>query len=245
MQRFVLTVALGVLLAGITGCGLTELRNENESLRTALGQLQRDKEMLEAQNRKLVGERDDYNQKLAQARKDADAYKAEAERLKAQSVRLEQDKKALRKLADDLKLLVDLVSRDGRDYIVMKSDIIFEAGKNELTAEAKEGLAVIAEYLLQHKQLNVRVDGHTDGQPIKVSAWDDNYHLSCARALSVRKYLVEKGVDTSRLHVAGFGPNVPLVEPETPEVNMAENRRVEILILPDSAGAVTDIPSGL
>jgi outer membrane protein OmpA-like peptidoglycan-associated protein len=56
-----------------------------------------------------------------------------------------------------------------------------------------------------------------------------NVVLSQARAESVRRYLIMRGVQASRLEAKGYGPDKPLVE-ETDEESLQKNRRVEFII---------------
>jgi OOP family OmpA-OmpF porin len=67
------------------------------------------------------------------------------------------------------------------------------------------------------------VEGHTDS----VGSSKNNKSLSEARALSVKSYLVENGVDEFRLSSAGFGQENPVASNDT-KTGRAENRRVEI-----------------
>ena len=77
----------------------------------------------------------------------------------------------------------------------------------------------------------LRVDGHTDNVPIKVSGWKDNFHLSAMRAHTVLKALVGEGISSERIFLAGFGLHRPQVSNDTRE-GRQQNRRVEILIVP-------------
>ena len=56
-----------------------------------------------------------------------------------------------------------------------------------------------------------------------------NARLSEDRALAVRTYLVEKGVDPERITAVGRGEEEPVASNDTPE-GRANNRRVEILV---------------
>ena len=83
----------------------------------------------------------------------------------------------------------------------------------------------IVAVLASHESVEVRVEGHTDAQ----GSAQHNLRLSQARADSVRAYLVEHGVDTSRLISVGFGEEVPIEDNSTTE-GRAANRRVEFHI---------------
>ena len=72
----------------------------------------------------------------------------------------------------------------------------------------------------------VRIDGHTDARGTPVH----NRRLSHRRAQSVLQYLVQAGIDRSRLAAKGFGPDQPLVPNDTAS-HRAKNRRVEFVVL--------------
>jgi chemotaxis protein MotB len=74
----------------------------------------------------------------------------------------------------------------------------------------------------------LRVDGHTDSDPILVGAkFASNWELSSARATAVVKFLVAHGVDPSHLAAAGFGEFQPLA-PGDSEDAKSQNRRIEL-----------------
>ncbi|MET0287151.1 MAG: OmpA family protein [Polyangiales bacterium] len=72
----------------------------------------------------------------------------------------------------------------------------------------------------------VRIEGHTDNVGPALA----NTTLSQQRADSVMKYLVNKGIDPSRLEAKGWGDERPLVRNETP-ADRQSNRRVEFHIV--------------
>jgi len=106
--------------------------------------------------------------------------------------------------------------------------ILFDLGKAELKLEAKKILNRVVPVLKKY-QYPVRVEGHTDNLPIHTERFPSNWELSAARAISVVKYLEEKGMDKQLLSAVGYGEYRPLFPNDTPE-QRARNRRVEIVI---------------
>lgn len=124
------------------------------------------------------------------------------------------------------------VSDDGYGgaRIVLASDVTFQAGRADLNHDAVGILAKIATFCTKQGIHAVRVEGHTDSDPIRKSGWKSNEELSLARAQVVRKYLITQGVAEEFLDVDGLGAAAP-VAPNTSDENKARNRRVEILLL--------------
>ena len=73
----------------------------------------------------------------------------------------------------------------------------------------------------------MRVDGHTDSNPIHTAQFASNWELSSARALSVVHYLITQGVPPERLVAAGFGEFQP-IDPSDDEIGFRRNRRIEL-----------------
>jgi chemotaxis protein MotB len=73
----------------------------------------------------------------------------------------------------------------------------------------------------------LQVDGHTDVRPIASRDFPSNWELSSARAISVVKYLISRGVPPNRLVAAGYGEFAPLEEGSSDEV-LRRNRRIEL-----------------
>lgn len=113
------------------------------------------------------------------------------------------------------------------------ADVLFDSGKAKIKPEAYAVLDKVARVLQENvPQLNVGIEGHTDNIPIKYSSWKSNWELSSARALSVLHYLTDKkGISPERLSAVGYGEYHPVASNDT-KAGRRENRRVEIVILP-------------
>ena len=98
----------------------------------------------------------------------------------------------------------------------------FDFNKATLRPESYPILDNAAEILLTHKEINVEIQGHTD----QVGSDKYNEELSLKRAETVKKYLVAKGVDASRLTAVGNGKKDLLFKDMDP-VSRYYNRRVE------------------
>lgn len=125
------------------------------------------------------------------------------------------------------------VLREGNLVVVRVTDA-FKPGSDSLKNDVQliTALNAAASALVRFPAASVSVVGHSDGDPIKKTAnkWEDNQHLSQARAQRVAQVLAHNGVQESRITVEGRGFSDPLVSPESTRADKARNRRVEILI---------------
>lgn len=114
----------------------------------------------------------------------------------------------------------------GTMTVRVPGDVVFDAGQAMIRESAKPTLDKIAAALKQdYGGKQIRVEGHTDSDPIRVSRWKSNQELSEARAAAVKAYLAQKGVDGNSITTRGFGA-------ERPKGNdKAANRRVEIVVV--------------
>jgi chemotaxis protein MotB len=79
--------------------------------------------------------------------------------------------------------------------------------------------------------LNLRVEGHSDDQPIHTAQFRSNWELSTARALAVMSLLVDEGgFDPGKISVAGYGQYRPVANNTTPEGRKL-NRRVDLVVV--------------
>ncbi|GAB4317307.1 MAG: flagellar motor protein MotB [Candidatus Zixiibacteriota bacterium] len=119
----------------------------------------------------------------------------------------------------------------GRGLVIhITEGALFEEARANLTPGAREVLRVIGNQL-KGSSNHIRVEGHTDPRPISTPVFPSNWELSTARATSVLRFLVDStGIDPSIISALGFGEFRPRVPNTTPE-NMAQNRRVDIVVL--------------
>jgi len=119
--------------------------------------------------------------------------------------------------------------------ITVVGDLLFDSGKSKIRSEAYPLLNKVSGILRDNMlQFNVGIEGHTDNVPIRVSGWKSNWELSTSRALSVLHYLVnDQGIAPERLSAIGYGEYRPVASNETAE-GRKQNRRVEIVILPNT-----------
>ena len=226
-----------VLVAGLAlvitqGCGsMKEMRQRNRELED-LNQNQGQKiRVLNDRIKQLEQDKARYQDMLGTEKGISTKLQEMLNRQKADRDRLEGE---LRDLAEKI---------DGVDYkatgegmaLVLEHAIVFDKGRNELKEVGKQAIAQVAG-LLRGKAEGVRIDGHSDSDPIKHSRWLNNHDLSCGRALAVFTELKAQGIDERRMYVAGFGPNRPVAD-NSSEAGKAKNRRVELLLI--KAGAAT------
>ncbi len=101
--------------------------------------------------------------------------------------------------------------------------ILFDTGKTTIKTQSAKVLNDIVDILKKYPQAKFSIDGHTDS----VGSDSNNQRLSEGRALSVKSYLVENGIDEFRLSSQGFGESKPVASNDTSD-GKAQNRRVEI-----------------
>jgi chemotaxis protein MotB len=129
---------------------------------------------------------------------------------------------------------VNVSDRDREVIFSIESSILFKAGSSELSAQAKESISrVVAIIKQKYPNHYVRVEGHTDDQPISrtKNKWQDNWDLAGGRARQVLHFLLERGVKASDLGFAGYAEQRPL-SPGANEASRQKNRRVEIVVIP-------------
>lgn len=108
------------------------------------------------------------------------------------------------------------------EVFVLAGDVTFASGQATLTSAAKKELDGIARQLKsKYSGANIRVEGYTDSTPIKKSKFKSNEALSQARAESVEKYLISKGISSGNISAVGLGS-------AKPKKDAKSSRRVEI-----------------
>ncbi len=120
------------------------------------------------------------------------------------------------------------------DRFVFQSEVLFAKGEADLNDKGHEEIRKLAAALIELKdqipsEINwvLRVDGHTDADPINTEKFPSNWELSAARAIAVVRFLVAEGVPAKRLVAAGFGEFQP-IDPGNSEEAYRRNRRIEL-----------------
>ena len=168
----------------------------------------------------------------------------EKARLEAEKLQLEAEREQLvaktsayDDLVSSLKGEIDagqvtITELQGKLTVNLSNAILFDSGKYALKAEGKAALEKVAAVLMTVDDREVRVEGHTDDDPVRAGVgYADNWALSALRASTVVALLEEGGVSADNIAVVGYGQQHPVASNDTPE-GKAANRRTEIVLVP-------------
>lgn len=212
------------------------LRNQLGALQAILDDTQTRRESADVELQNLGSE---LNAALAQV---ASEQRARAELEEAERLRLEAEARELKNYRSEFfgQLRALLGDQEGirieGDRFVFSSEVLFQPAQAELSPAGRGEVAKVASILSRVADdipdtldWVIRVDGHTDNQPLSGrGAFADNWELSQARALSVVRYMSQSlGIAPERLAANGFGEYQPINSADTPEAR-AQNRRIEL-----------------
>lgn len=118
----------------------------------------------------------------------------------------------------------DVTVVGGQVTVAMEGDVLFDSGRATLKPASKRSLDQIASVLSsRYGGQVIIIEGHTDSDPIRRSAFKTNFHLGFERAWAVAEYLVSRGIPLQRMTIASAGPNDPMS-------TKAQSRRVEVIV---------------
>lgn len=128
-----------------------------------------------------------------------------------------------------------MLELDDRGLLIRFDDnVLFDSGKAEIKPQSKKTLMFMSSLLKQDQFSDkfIRVEGHTDSDPIKNSKkFPTNWELSTIRAVNVARFFIEEtNMTPEKISVSGYSKYHP-VAPNDTEENKAKNRRVDIVIL--------------
>lgn len=123
---------------------------------------------------------------------------------------------------------VSVVRTDDSIRLIMPGNITFNTDSAAIAANFYPTLNSVAKVLNKYSNSTVMVLGYTD------NTGSDSYNmtLSQQRATSVAAYLQGQGVKANRFEIMGMGPTNPIAPNDT-AAGRAQNRRVEIKIIPN------------
>ncbi|WP_394237819.1 flagellar motor protein MotB [Niallia oryzisoli] len=116
----------------------------------------------------------------------------------------------------------------------IRDNVLFDSGVAEVRSENIDIANEISKLLEMDVPRSVIVSGHTDNVPIKNARFDSNWELSVMRAVNFMKLMLQNvNLNPELFSAKGYGEFQPIAANDTAE-GRAQNRRVEILILPRS-----------
>lgn len=133
----------------------------------------------------------------------------------------------------EFKILKELNETEVKEGQIIELDrLYFKADSASISSRASlEVLEEIYQYLADNPTINIEVGGHTNGGTIERPINKPfSLELSKARARFVALYLIDKGIESSRIKYQGYGPDRPIASNKTAE-GRRKNQRVEIKIL--------------
>lgn len=120
------------------------------------------------------------------------------------------------------------------------SSALYRPGRADIRDEAKTLVEKLAQTFLSPRYMSffLEVEGHTDDIPISTAQFPSNWELSASRATHIVRFLIDQGIETSRLKAVGYGETRPKVpnrgaDGRPIKENQAENRRIVVRIKPN------------
>lgn len=126
--------------------------------------------------------------------------------------------------------IVGAVFDEGVITLQVPGAAIFKPGEVQITDEGKKLLMNMKELFIQRNDQVINIRGYTDDiPPPPDSRFKDNWEISALRAVNVLRFLMQQGIEASRLTATGLGDMDPLY-PNTSDDNRSRNRRVEFIM---------------
>ncbi len=212
-------------MAAFSGC-LAEAQSRGGDLARVNAELAQDK-LARAETEKVA----------ASIKADLSASQAELAELRQQRAETERRLTAFRQVTERLQKMIDtgkltVLIRNGRMIVKLPAEVLFSSGKAELSPAGEGPLAAVASVLKEFNDRKWMIAGHTDSLPVSESSHKSNRELSTARALTVTEFLVKSGMKPNTLVSAGYAEFDP-VAPNGSAAGRRENRRIEIVLLPN------------
>jgi len=180
-----------------------------DDARVAAGQAERDQILLVARTR----EASNANRAAANANLAKDAALSERDAANQEAARAQAELEQLK------------ATPTPRGSVMTLGDVLFDTGRAELNPGAARKLDQLVQFLMEHPERRVQIDGFTDS----VGSDSYNENLSQRRADSVKEALMFRGIDASRVSTEGYGKAYPVAN-NSDSGGRQLNRRVEVVI---------------
>jgi outer membrane protein OmpA-like peptidoglycan-associated protein len=180
-----------------------------DDARVAAGQIERDQIRLAARTH----EADNAKQSAANARAVADVALNQRDQATEETARVQAELDALK------------ATPTPRGMVLTLGDVLFDTGRSELKSGATRKIDQLAQFLMEHPDRRVQIEGFTD------SVGTDSYNedLSQRRADAVKAALINRGIEPSRVGTEGYGKAYPVAN-NNDSGGRQLNRRVEVVI---------------
>ncbi|HTB89899.1 MAG TPA: OmpA family protein [Steroidobacteraceae bacterium] len=198
---------------------LAQLRGaaKADDARVAAGQAERDSIVLAARTNQV----DSANRAKDAANRATDDAKISRDQATENAARLQAEVDALKAKPTD------------RGLVLTLGDVLFETGSATLSSGAGRNLDRLVQFLTDHPERLVQIDGFTDS----IGTDSFNQDLSQHRADAVRYQLVSRGISSTRIATQGYGKAFPVAS-NSESSGRQLNRRVEVVIGSDNGTAV-------
>ncbi len=262
-----LPLALGLVAVAGGGCVtrghhqevVAELEDEKQVLEERVRELERSNRSLGDERVRLLEEMEDLRQSRQTLASDVSQLERSRDLLTTHLREREEELAARRDEVQRLQntyqgLVSDLESELAEGQIQIEQlreglllnlpqDVLFRSGSANLDARGADVLRKVAGQLIDSPHL-VEVQGHSDNVPLSRSLaarYGSNWELAGARAAQVVRILASAGVDPARLSAISHGEYAPVASNDT-AAGRAENRRIEIRLIPPPPTANADAP---
>jgi outer membrane protein OmpA-like peptidoglycan-associated protein len=188
-----------------------------DDARVAAGQAERDSIVLAARTNQV----DSANRAKDAANRATDDAKVARDQATENSARLQAEVDALKAKPTD------------RGLVLTLGDVLFETGSSTLSSGAGRNMDRLVQFLTDHPERMVQIDGFTDS----IGTDSFNQDLSQHRADAVRYQLVSRGISSARIGTQGYGKAYPVAS-NSESSGRQLNRRVEVVIGADNGTAV-------
>ena len=156
----------------------------------------------------------------SQAQADARAARGEAQNAQAQAAQAQAEAQRLATQLQNVK-----TSETARGIVLTLDDVLFDTGRAQLKPGAQRSLDQIAQFLIEHPERRVQIEGFTDSQGTN----DYNLELSQSRAEAVAMAIMQRGIQAERVRAMGYGEEFPVAGNDNAGSRQL-NRRVEIIV---------------
>jgi OOP family OmpA-OmpF porin len=223
--RFAALLALGLLVAALSGAGCATKKYTRNQINARVTPLEQRTGELEETSRRNSQDIGRLNESVTDVRARTDRAQNQADTALTRANQANTHVDAVEQTVSDLRANLDKFTVQNTATVNFKFD------SYQLTPDARAGLDQLAAQIKDRKNFILEIEGFADS----TGANAYNNQLTQRRATSVQRYLAEQhNIPLYRMHIIGFGEMRPVADNRT-RAGRAENRRVEIRLLTRSA----------